>query len=273
MSSHVLPWGILRWPLHLTAAHRPAKVLCPSAAFAAGPNKVKKAVAQKLSIFPCPLCLLFFFFPWAAFSVLPSPGLCSPTLTPALSCQRSLVASPRVNTTAAEGPETSPKRHIFLSSLQSLPPLPWRSITGHSSALPGPPPGTHSPARSSVPQPFFWGTSSPAIVFLSFAPHQVWAHFVPSAQPLLGTRQLFNGCLASLLGLLISSDTRHGSFGITTFSLSFFSRIRLFHMRHQANPNLILPWPTAEPKYAQVSPPKHRSPPGLHNRQVFDTVS
>lgn len=120
---------------------------------------------------------------------------------------------------------------------------------------------------------FFWGTSSTAMLFLSFAPCQVQAQFVPLAWPLLVTRQLFNHCFTSLLGLLISFDTGHGSFGITTFSLSFFSRIRFFHMKQQANPNLILHWPTAEPKYVQVAPPKHKSPPGLHNRQLFDTVS
>lgn len=149
MSSRVLQWVILRLPLHLTVVHRPTNVLCPWAAFTRGPNKMKDEVSQKLDIFPCPLCLLSFCFPWAAFSVPSSSGFCFvPLPSSPLGCQTSLLASLQETLTTD-----------LLSSLESLPPLLQHSLTGHPSAFPGPPHGsfgTYSLVRSSVSWTFFW---------------------------------------------------------------------------------------------------------------------
>lgn len=123
MSSRVLQWVILRLLLHLTVVHRPTNVLCPWAAFTHGPNKMKNGVSQKLDIFPCPLCLLSFCFPWAAFSVPSSSGFCFvPLPSSPLSCQRSLLASLQETLTTTEVPETSPKSmSSFLPSSLYLP--------------------------------------------------------------------------------------------------------------------------------------------------------
>lgn len=205
MSSHILQWGILRLLLPVSAVHRPTKVLCPRADFARGSNKMEEGVAQKLNIFPCPLCLLFFCFPQAAFSVLSSAGLCFPTLTSSpLGCQSSLLASLQETLTTTEVSEMSPKIHIFLSSLQSLPALPRHSLMGHSPALPGPPPssfGTCSPVRSSVSRPFLGVHLRQPWCFLHFTHSPDPSPLCAPGPTLLGSPQLFAPTAASLLCL------------------------------------------------------------------------
>ena len=136
----------------------------------------------------CIFCAIFFWF------LLPHPRPFP------LGCWSSLLASLQEAPTAAEVPETSPKIHVFLSSLQSLPPLPWHSLLGHSPALPGPPPssfGTCSPVRSLVSQ-LFWGECLPRLrCFL----HLLLSMSKPTSHscPLLWTWQLFILTAASRL--------------------------------------------------------------------------
>lgn len=112
---------------------------------------------------PFPFVLLFsiscIFYAILSWFLLPYPPL-FPSWLP-----KSLLASLQETLTTTGVSETSPKIHIFLSSLQSLPPLLQQSLTGHSPALPSPPPGsfgTCSPVRSLVSQ-LFWGVQLPQL--------------------------------------------------------------------------------------------------------------
>lgn len=183
--------------LHFTVVHRPTKVLCPWADFARGPNEVKERVAQKLNIFPCPLCLLF-CSPWAAFSVLSSPGFCSP-----LSSLPLLTSSEACWPLFRRGwPQLKSKKHLQRSASSFLPSHDTHSWDTHLLVL--------APLLAVLGLAalwghgflsLFWDMSSTTVTFPSFAPHYIQARFTPLAWWLLGTQQLFTLTAASLLCL------------------------------------------------------------------------